>query len=73
MVPYIPLLTKIVTIAKSYCTAVASSWPVMRKSPSPAMATAIRLGCTIFAAIAAGKPEPIDQLVGPSNVPKRRN
>ena len=39
-----------------YCTAVASSCPVIRKSPSPAKQTTVRSGCTILAATAAGTP-----------------
>src|SRR5207248_2295855 len=36
IVPYIPLFTTMITTGSSYCTAVASSCPVIRKSPSPA-------------------------------------
>ena len=35
IVPSIPLLTTSTTIAAPYWTAVASSWPLIRKSPSP--------------------------------------
>ena len=38
------------------CTAVASSWPFIMKSPSPAKATAIRSGSCRFATTAAGTP-----------------
>ena len=41
-----PLLTTSTTIAASYCTAVASSCPVIRKSPSPATQTTTRSGCS---------------------------
>ena len=32
------------TIGRLYCTAVAKSWPVIRKSPSPATHTTVRSG-----------------------------
>ena len=63
-----PLLTTSTTIAASYCTAVASSCPVIRKSPSPAIATTSRSGNSSFAATAAGTPYPIAPLVGASCV-----
>jgi len=56
MVPYMPLFTITMITGASYCTAVASSWPVMRKSPSPAKQITVRSGCTSLAAIAAGTP-----------------
>ena len=39
-----PLLTTSTMTASSCCTAVASSWPVIRKSPSPAKHTTVRVG-----------------------------
>src|SRR5690349_820010 len=56
IVPYIPLSTTRMTIGNSYCTAVASSCPDMRKSPSPETHTTVRSGATAFAATAAGTP-----------------
>ena len=49
-----PLLTTSTTIAAPYWTAVASSWPLIRKSPSPERQTTVRSGWSSFAAIAAG-------------------
>ena len=46
IVPYIPLSTIRITIGSSYCTAVASSWPAIRKSPSPEKQTTVRSGRT---------------------------
>ena len=56
IVPYMPLSTTSTTTGSWCCTAVASSFADIRKSPSPAMQTAVRPGCTAFAAIAAGTP-----------------
>ena len=56
MVPYDPLLTTMRMMGSRYCTAVASSWPVIRKSPSPEKAITVRSGYTDFAATAAGTP-----------------
>ena len=39
-----PLLTTMTMIGRSYCTAVANSWPFIRKQPSPAKATTVRSG-----------------------------
>ena len=39
-----PLSTTSTTIGSSYCTAVASSWPAIRKSPSPEKQTTVRSG-----------------------------
>jgi hypothetical protein len=44
------------TIGSSYCTAVAKSWPFIRKSPSPAMQTTVRSGYSRLMPIAAGTP-----------------
>ena len=43
IVPYIPLSTTRTTIGRSYWTAVASSWPDIRKSPSPDQQTTVAL------------------------------
>ena len=56
IVPYMPLSSTITMTGQSYCTAVASSWPFIMKSPSPAKATAIRSGSCRFAMTAAGTP-----------------
>jgi hypothetical protein len=40
MVPYMPLLSSTMMLLAPCCTAVASSWPFIRKSPSPAMVKA---------------------------------
>ena len=39
-----------------YCTAVENSWPLIRKSPSPLIATTLRFGYRRFIATAAGTP-----------------
>jgi len=51
-----PLLMTSTMMGALYCTAVESSVPDMRKSPSPAKQTTVRSGRAIFAAIAAGTP-----------------
>ena len=56
IVPYMALSTTITMTASPYCTAVAKSWPVIRKQPSPAKATTVRDGSRRFAPIAAGTP-----------------
>ena len=52
----IPLSTTTTRTGRSYCMAVASSWPLIRKSPSPAKQTTGRSGSIAFAASAAGTP-----------------
>jgi hypothetical protein len=54
IVPYMPLFTSSTTGFAPCCTAVASSWPVIMKSPSPVTATTTRSGWRSFAATAAG-------------------
>jgi len=56
MVPYMPLLTTMKITGALYCMAVASSWPFIRKQPSPAMQMTGVSGLTILAATAAGAP-----------------
>ena len=56
MVPYMPLSTTTTMTGSSYCTAVANSCPVIRKSPSPANAITVRSGASRFMPIAAGTP-----------------
>ena len=51
-----PLLTMRTIGCASACTAVASSWQVIWKSPSPAKQTTTRSGQATFAATAAGRP-----------------
>ena len=48
------LLKTTATTGMSYCTAVASSWIVMRKSPSPTRATTGTSGRASLAPSAAG-------------------
>ena len=68
MVPNMLLLkTRMITPAL-YCTAVASSCPFIKYSPSPAKVTTVRCGSMILAAIPAGTPYPIAPLVGASCV-----
>ena len=55
------------------CTAVASSWQVIRKEPSPAQAITGVPGCSRDAAIPAGTSYPIDPETGPRAVPGWRN
>ncbi|MGY4379024.1 hypothetical protein ACVWZ3_006663 [Bradyrhizobium sp. i1.3.6] len=66
MVPYCELSTTMTTSGASYCTAVANSWPFIRKQPSPAKATTTRSGYCRFASTAAGTPYPIEPEVGAS-------
>ena len=56
IVPYMPLSMTTVMLAMPCCTAVAISCPDIRKSPSPAMQSAIASGRTRLAMIAAGTP-----------------
>ena len=56
MVPYMPLSITTTMIGRSYCTAVANSCPVIRKSPSPAKQTTVRSGSSRFMPTAAGTP-----------------
>ena len=69
MVPYMPLSTTITISGSSYCTAVANSWPVIMKSPSPQNATTVRSGCARFIATAEGRPYPIEPEAGAYSVP----
>src|SRR5262249_47252939 len=48
MVPYMPLSATTMMTGRSYCTAVANSCPVIRKSPSPAKAITVRSGARPF-------------------------
>jgi len=48
MVPYMPLSTTTITTLAPCCTAVANSWPFIRKQPSPANDTTRRLGAAIL-------------------------
>ena len=50
---------------RPWWNAVASSWPVIMKPPSPTMLTTMRPGKAILAPIAAGTEYPIAPLVGP--------
>ena len=56
IVPSIPLLTISTTIRRLVLTAVASSWPLIEKSPSPDDADHDALRVSNLAAIAAGTP-----------------
>ena len=66
IVPYMPLSNTTTMNPAPYCTAVASSWPVIRNSPSPARHSTGRSGCAIAAATAEGSPAPIAPEVGAS-------
>ena len=72
MVPSMPLLTTITMTLSPNWTAVASSFPLIRKHPSPAMVTTVRSGCS---ARRPGRrtPYPIAPFLGASWVPNRRN
>ena len=73
IVPSMPLLTTITMTLSPNWTAVASSFPLIRKQPSPATVTTVRSGCRAAAARPAGTPYPIAPFLGASWVPKRRN
>ena len=57
--PSQPLLITTVTIGSRSSDAVASSWHVIWKQPSPSMQTTVASGRAAFAPIAAGTPYPI--------------
>jgi hypothetical protein len=47
------------TTGMSSATAVATSWQVIRKEPSPQTATTVRPGLPTLAPMAAGRPKPM--------------
>ena len=57
-----------ITGAIPWCMAVASSFPLSMKPPSPTNETTGLSGATSFAAIPAGTPYPMAPLAGPSKV-----
>src|SRR3990172_8888907 len=64
MVAYALLSQTITLIGSCSCTAVVSSWPVIRKPPSPTNATTGRSGLASLAPIAAGTAYPLAPELG---------
>ena len=60
MVPYSWLSITMISGVAPYWAAVASSWPFMRNSPSPAMVTTRRSGLASEAAMAEGTEYPME-------------